>query len=212
MSLSIRSITYDLPEPVQERVRLDFFQNEYRFRDHVRDHFISAREPWGELLGAQIIEKARQILSQVGVSMVEEVYDRVVKVLDEGIESAITVPVFVAFRQSVEGGPRQGHCFLAHAGFYVVSHGQAVRTALFVGDTASDSRPTRFRKAWQVVKKKFQGNYEDTKGGTRVTLDEVTWVSQPNWDACPVGPSPLGPPTTAGSLRDRLKQKLDSGG
>jgi hypothetical protein len=212
MSLSIRSITYELPQPVRERVRLEFFQNEYRFRDHVRDHFTSACEPWGELLGAQMIEKARQILAQVEVSLVEEVYDRVVKVLDEGIESAITMPVFVAFRQRVDSGPREGHCFLAREGFYVVSHGQAVRSALFVGDTVSDSRSTRFRKAWQVVKKKYQGDYEDRKGGTQVALDAVTWVSQPNWDTCPVGPAPLEHPTAAGTLRDRLRRTLESGG
>jgi hypothetical protein len=185
--MDIQTREYRLPEPTAERVRLAFFHSEHHFLRHVRDHFARPDEPWGGLLGGRAAEKCRQILDRPAVSDVEEVYDRVVQVLDDGIEGSLARPVFIAFTQRVGGDGRSGYCFLADAGFYAVAHGDCVRTALFVSDVPSDSPATRFRKAWHVIRARFsRSSYDDKKGGETVANEQVAWVSIANWNTCPV--------------------------
>jgi hypothetical protein len=212
MAIVIQTREYRLPAPVAERVRLSFFLNENHFLEHVRGHFARTDEPWGELLGERAAEKCRQVRDRPEVSLVVEIYDRVVQVLDDGIDGATERPVFIAFMQrlgGVGGSRRQGYCFLADEGFYVVAHGDCVRTALFVSDAASDSPGTRFRKAWQALKKKYvQRSYDDTKGGDRVHNEQADWVSEANWNVCPIAASPApSAPSTAGTT-DRLRARL----
>jgi hypothetical protein len=212
MDIVIQTREYRLPAPVAERVRLAFFLNGYHFLDHVRGHFARTDEPWGELLGERAAEKCRQIRDPLAVSLVEEVYDRVVQVLDDGIDRAVDRPVFIAFTQRVGGAGgsrRQGYCFLADKGFYVVAHGDCVRSALFVSDLVTDSPGTRFRKAWHALKTKFsQGSYDDTKGGGNVLNEEISWVSVANWDTCPVPENPAPPTAATGRLHTRLSRTL----
>ncbi len=217
MEIVIQRREYRLPPPVAETVRLLFFNNEYHFLEHVRSHFARKDEPWGELFGELTAEKCRQICDRLDVSVVAEVYDRVVQVLDNGIEGAIERPVFIAFTQQfgeADGSRRQGYCFLADEGYYVVAHGGRVRTALFVSDAASDSPTTRFRKAWHALKRKFgQQSYDDSKGSDRVQNEQVCWVSEENWNVCPIteSPAPSTPSAagTTGRLHKRLNRTLD---
>jgi hypothetical protein len=216
MDIDIQTRAYRLPAPIAERVRLWFFLNGAHFLEHVRGHFARTDEPWGELLGERAAEKCRQIRDRPEVSLVADVYDRVVAVLDDGIDGAVERPVFIAFTQEVGsagGSRRQGYCFLADKGFYVVAHGDCIRTALFVSDVAADSRDTLFRKAWHALKKKYgQGSYADTKGGDNVRNERIDWVSEANWDTCPVAdvPAPSTAPAagTTGQLRARLSRTL----
>src|SRR4051794_12428989 len=111
----MQSREYRLPDPVAERVRLWFFTDEHHFLRHVRDHFARSEEPWAGLVGDAVAKKCRQILDRPTVSDVGEVYDRLVRVLDDGIESAVIRPVFIASDQQAGGGERRGYCFLADA-------------------------------------------------------------------------------------------------
>jgi hypothetical protein len=216
MDIVIQTREYRLPAPVAERVRLAFFLNDHHFLEHVRGHFARMDEPWGELLGDRAAEKCRQIRDRPEVSLVVEVYDRVVQVLDDGIDGAVDRPVFIAFTQRLSGpggSRRQGYCFLADKGFYVVAHGDCVRTALFVSDVAADSLGTRFRKAWHTLKKKYgQRSYADNKGRDNILNEQVDWVSEPNWDTCPVAEAPIPLSAAAGAtgrLRERLSRTLE---
>jgi hypothetical protein len=212
MGIAIQTREYRLPAPVAERVRLSFFLHEHHFLEHVRGHIVRTDEPWGELLGERAVEKCRQIRDRPEVSLVEEVYNRVVQVLDDGIDGATERPVIIAFTQrlgGVGGSRRQGYCFLADEGYYVVAHGDCVRTALFVSDAASDSPSTRFRKAWHALKKKYgQRSYDDTKGGDCVQNEQVDWVSKANWDVCPIAESPATQVPSAAGTTSRLRARL----
>jgi hypothetical protein len=215
MSIVIQTREYRLPEPIAERVRLGFFLHRGHFMQHVRDHFARPDEPWEAPLGKRAAEMCRQIIDRPDVSVVEEVYDRVVQVLDDGIDGSVGRPVFIAFVQRLEGrgGVREGYCFLAAQGFYVVAHGDFVRTALFVSDAASDSPATRFRKAWFNLKQKFAGrSYSDDKAGEVVRNERTIWVSQGNWESCPVGPERIAGAGPMGRLHERLGRELGTGG
>jgi hypothetical protein len=76
---------------------------------------------------------------------------------------------------------------VAKQGFYAIAYDDTVRTAKMVGDVPTDSPVTRFRNAWQSVRRKFQqASYEDFKGSTKILRQEAKWVSQSNWETCPV--------------------------
>lgn len=206
----IQTRKYELPDPIKEEVRVTFFNNRHHFLEHAEKHFACGDEPWAELLGKETVEKCRQICSDPRVSGLEDVYDRIVRILDEGIDTSIEKPTLIAYRQQRGEFKGVGYCFLTARGFYVVTSGERVRTALFVSDVVSDAPATRFRKAWLSLKKKFVGTYADRSGGVAVSTDESIWVSRENWDRCPVEETeaaPAGPPTTR-RLHEKLRQAL----
>jgi len=188
MMMTMQSREYHLPEPVREKVRLQFFVDRNGFVQHVRDHFAHPAEGWDLVLGGSVIKMCRQIRSYAGVSSLEEAYDRIVQALDDGIEWSVEMPVFVDFLQNLSTGQkREGYCFVAKQGFYAIAYDDTVRTAIMVGDVPTDSAATRFRNAWQSVRRKFQqASYEDFKGNAKIVQQEAKWISQSNWETCPV--------------------------
>jgi hypothetical protein len=213
MDMDIQTREYHLPEPVAERLRLWFFSDRHHFLRHVRDHFAQPHEPWEALLGEPKMKKVRQICVGSDVSLVEDVYDDIVKILDDGIDGSVDRPVFVVFTQRMDekgGKQRQGYCFLADKGFYVVAYGDCIRTALFVSDSASDSPVTLFRNAWHALRRKFgQTSYDDVKGGHKVLNEKVAWVSELNWKTIPVAnPQATGAAGSTGTLHARLNQSM----
>jgi hypothetical protein len=210
----MQSRDYHLPKPIGERVRLWFFANEHLFLDHVRGHFARPEEPWIEVAGEEVVKKCRQIIDRPAVSDVGEVYDHLVQVLDDGIENSVSRPVFVVADQKAGGGERRSYCFLADAGFYVAGHGDCVRTALFVCDRPTDAPGTRYRKAWHTLKAKYgPRSYRDAKGGEMVVNNAVAWVSQENWNNCPVSEPlrPAGSVAATGPLWAKLGRVLGEG-
>jgi hypothetical protein len=69
----------------------------------VNDHILHPLEPWERLLGVKFLNKVRQKVKEGPVSELDDlyqsIYDRIVPILDEGIQFSIGVPVYAQFHQ-----------------------------------------------------------------------------------------------------------------
>lgn len=179
---------YDLPESKDVK----FFKDASSFATKAQDHFLSDREPWGRLLGARRVRRMRNALAQKNQSMLQELYDHVVPLLDEGIQFSIGAPVYVqtSSRATLTKSGRtydlDGYVFLSEQGIKIVVHGGVLRTAYFCSKTQNDSYHTLFRQAWKSIRVRMVGTrYIDPKGGKSIEHKRVTFVSHENWEFCP---------------------------
>lgn len=185
--ITIETRSYELPS----RTELAFFKDENHFKLKVCDHFLNPAEPWSRLLGVKFLRRVRQKLAAGEVSVLEQVYADAIPVLDEGVQFAVDLPLFVRFEAEFSfGGGRnsthEGWYMLAKAGFKVVAHGGIVRTAYFVSKTPGDSYFTLFKEAWRSIKARaLTKQYTDHKGGRTVRHKQVEWFNTDNWTRCP---------------------------
>lgn len=185
--ITIQTKSYELPSPT----KFTFFKGDEHFARKVHDHFLNPCEPWSRLLGVNFLRRVGQKLGGGEVSILEEVYDKALPVLDGAIRFAASLPVFVHYEADSDYGGRgkscyEGYYLLAEAGFKIVAHGGVVRTAYFLAKTPGDSYFTLFKEAWRAIKARaLTRQYVDHKGGRVVAHRRVEWFSPENWARCP---------------------------
>jgi hypothetical protein len=199
MSMIVR--TY---ERLPDRVQLQFFRHPGDFRHHARKHFLSAAEPWSEILPSF----PRGDPDKWNDRTTDQAYEQAVEVLEEGIRSAEERLLFVRFRERrrpAEGGAvreTKGIYLLAREGYVVVVEADIVRTAYFCGKHPEDPWLVRFEKGWNHIKKRerycrSRECYHDEVCGELVQVTNFDPHSPPNWEQLPalpgVAPAPAGP-------------------
>lgn len=178
---------YELPHDA----KLKFFNDPAHFAQHARDHFLSPREPWHRLLGAQRVRRIAAVDLKQDHLALQELYDHVVPIVDEGVQFSIRLPVYVIFSSNVETYTGRefsisGFYFIAEAGFKVIANGGVIRSVYFCNKTENDSKHTLFHQAWRTTKiRMLKEKTLDTKHKRYDSPQSVEFVNEENWRNCP---------------------------
>lgn len=186
--LTVQSREYALPDG--RRLPIKLYRDVNHFQHTVNDHFLHPLEPWERLLGVKFLKKTRQKLKAGEVSVLEELYDRVVPILDEGIQFSIRVPVYAVFEQErcrlgdIRWYATGGCFFLAKAGFLVVARDGLLRSARFVrkmGQKQNEPKWRLFHEARRHVRETLSKDYIDSKDKEYVKQVSHAFITPDNW-------------------------------
>lgn len=192
-------LTFDQPhDPGKPPLSFHVFSGQRAFLEHCDKHFLSASEPWDQVLPRAVIKGMRKKRAAAGVvewnAEWQAFYEAVCGALRQGIGKCLQRPVYIVARQTLNPNERGSYrrttfAFLSDEGYLVFADGTTVRTAYFrtpTGQQKDLSKFTRYREAWRHLRDKFHRvEYVDDDGGRTVRNDEVSRMSNANWTTCP---------------------------
>jgi hypothetical protein len=160
----------------------------------VNDHILHPLEPWERLLGVKFLNKVRQKVKEGPVSELDDlyqsIYDRIVPILDEGIQFSIGVPVYAQFHQercrlsATRWYKTEGYFFLAKPGFLIVVRDGLLKTAHFVRKSVAKRNQPKWRlfhEARKHARDSLAKDYVDTKDDEYVRQVSHALITPDNW-------------------------------
>ena len=196
-----------------QQMTVKIFPTWGQFLLKLEKHILSDREPWERVFGAKILRQMGKKLPLDDVSAQEDLYQRTVEIVEEGIRFAESEPLFLRVKQRVEtDSGKQFYLgtvyLLSKKGFRIVIHGGAVRTMYFVNFHPNESNHALFHRTWRAIKVKgMKTKYRDHETSSTIYQSRVRWFSTANWQKCP-NPYPR-PPRDRSSIPQRHSNWLD---
>lgn len=221
--------TYYLPEPTE----VWFFNDDRKFLAHVQDHFVKTDELWDRLFAGgrpflvqvervlggkagKFLLDPRQKWTDEEVSLLKEVYRRVLPLLEDGVRFSAELPLYARYlckaisRETGTTVVVKEICCLSRWGFAIFIQENVVRTAYFppitLKETEKEDYVNVFRECVRAVRQMLSDpGHFDSKYQQQKTYENVKFFSEPNWILLP-NPRPrarVGSPRDIGAKDSR---------
>ena len=174
--------------------QIKFFATMERFQEHIKDHFCDEKEPWSRILGQKRIKQICQKINSSEVTPIEiiDFYEKVVSILNDGIEFSASCPLYAMVNENVsylninKSKEQITVYFLSYHGYVIICSDNIVKTAYFTGSNPHDAYFTLFKNGWKKINAKCgKKEYFDNKGQTHHKRLAVIKENTENWEKCP---------------------------